>query len=147
MKILVSTMAMWLLMGAAPGAASHGEAPRDTVLRVERERLTATISRDVTLLKQLTTADLNYVHAGGQRQNQAQYLAYIQAGSVTLASYSIESETIKIVGDTAVTHGLFTYTTAATSDPARSGKTLFSAVYFRDGGHWRLHAWEATKAQ
>lgn len=144
MKAILPLFLALATVCAVQAKAAPAETDRDQLLRIERERLDATIRRDVDGLKRLTTDDLNYVHASGKRQNQAQYLAYIAGGGVMLASYSIQDETVRIVGDAAVTHGLFNYTTAASPEPARSGKTLFTAVYFRDRGQWRLHAWEAT---
>lgn len=125
----------------APAAAPVEQA----VLKIERQRLDATVARDLTALNRMTTADLNYVHASGLRQNKAQYLAYIAKGEVTLASYDIGKESVRVIGDVAVTHGLYTFATNASSPPVRTGKTLFTAVYVRDHGQWRLQAWEATK--
>lgn len=127
---------------ATPVCASDVE---QAVLRIEHQRLDATVSRDLPAIDRMTTGDLNYVHASGLRQNKAQYLAYIAKGEVTLASYDMTQEKVRVMGDVAVTHGLYTYATNASSPPVRTGKTLFTGVYVQEHGQWRLQAWEATK--
>ncbi|NOW47997.1 hypothetical protein FHW96_004181 [Novosphingobium sp. SG751A] len=145
MRHLAWRAAAFLPLLAITAPAPAAAPVEQTVLKIERQRLDATVARDLTALDRMTTADLNYVHAGGLRQNKAQYLAYIAKGEVTLASYDIGKESVRVIGDVAVTHGLYTFATNASSPPVRTGKTLFTAVYVRDHGQWRLQAWEATK--
>jgi ketosteroid isomerase-like protein len=143
-KSLSMALAAAFLVAGGPVAAAKHDA-RSEVLALERARLDATIKHDAAALRLMTTDDLTYVHASGIRQSKAQYIAYVQAGGVTFGSYGIDDEQVDIRGAVAITHGVFRFTTDATVQPPRSGKTLFTAVYVRTAGHWQLSAWEATK--
>ena len=143
-KTLSAALATVLLLAGGLAPAARYDA-KSAVLAFERQRLDATIRHDATALRAMTTDDLTYVHASGVRQSKAQYIAYVQAGGVTFGSYTIADERVDIRGNVAVTHGVFRFTTDAAVQPPHSGSTLFTAVYVRTGGHWRLSAWEATK--
>ncbi len=138
----------WLALALGVASVTAGAATPsrdDAVLRVERERLDATLRHDTAALERMTTPDLTYVHASGLRQDRVQYLAYVKAGGVTFGSYSLDGVQVRRFGTVAVTHGVFNYTTDASAPPVRAGKTLYTGVYVLTGGAWRLEAWEATK--
>lgn len=110
------------------------------VLTFEIQRCDALVRRDMPALGAMLTDDATYVHASGLKQDKAQYLDYVAAGNVNYSSYRIHDTQVDIVGDAAVTHGLFDYVNGA----GKPGSMIYTAVYVRTGGHWRLSAWQAT---
>jgi ketosteroid isomerase-like protein len=144
-----------LLLGAtcAANAAALAQQPAQSaiapsaveqeVLVFERLRLDAVLKRDVRALAAMMADDVSYVHASGLKQNKEQYLAYVSAGNVTYTSYEIEHPVVQVLGDAAVTHGIFNYEIASHSI-ASHGSMLYTAVYVRTQGKWQLTSWEAT---
>lgn len=139
--------APWFLGAAAVLAtaclgppALAATATEQEVLTFEIQRCDAVMRRDRSALAAMLTDDATYVHASGLMQGKAEYIDYVAAGNVTYSSYRIHDTQIEVVGDAAVTHGVFDYVNGA----GKPGSMFYTAVYERRGGPWRLTAWQAT---
>jgi ketosteroid isomerase-like protein len=110
------------------------------VLSFEIRRCDTLMHRDVAALATMLTDDVTYVHASGLKQGKADYLDYVAAGNVNYQSYRIHDTQVQVMGDAAVTHGLFDYINGA----GKPGSMFYTAVYVRNAGQWRLAAWQST---
>lgn len=110
------------------------------VLAFEIRRCDALMHRDMPTLAAMLTDDLTYVHASGLKQGKAEYLDYVAAGNVNYQSYRIHDTQVEVMGDAAVTHGLFDYINGV----GKPGSMFYTGVYVRSGGQWRLTAWQST---
>jgi ketosteroid isomerase-like protein len=146
MGLLCAAMGAGVVTAAADEPLRQALVPsavEQEVLSFEKRRCDAVLKRDVHTLADMMADDVTYVHASGLKQNKEQYLAYVAAGGVTYTSYQIEHPVVHVLGDAAVTHGVFAYEIGSKS-PVSRGEMLYTAVYVRTRGKWQLASWEAT---
>lgn len=119
-------------------------APADDVLRAERERVAALVADDFAALDRLLSPALNYGHSSGVAETKAEYLDALRSGRLKYKSLEHSSPSVRIHGDTAIMQG--TSKVRAVSGGVESTVNLrFLLVYIRDGGQWRLAAWQSTR--
>ena len=124
--------------GLPPAVA--GTPAEQEVLSFEKQRCDAVLHRDIAALRTMLTDDLTYVHASGLKQTKPQYLDYVEAGTVTYTSYSIDTPEIHLSDVAAVTHGVFRYINGS----GAPGSMFYTAFYVRTNAGWKLSAWQAT---
>lgn len=113
------------------------------VLKVEQERDHALQDRDVQTLDRIYTDQLVFVNTRGQRFTKAQRLADLGAGKVEYFSYRQGGFDYHVYGNTVVMTGK---TSSVVKFQGRVNRIprLFTNVYIRIGGQWRLVAHHAT---
>ena len=113
------------------------------VLKVEQSRDKALQERDVALLDKIYSDQLVFVNTRGQKFTKAQRLADLGAGKVEYFSYNQEGFSYHVYGDTVVMTGR---TSSVVKFQGRVNKIprLFTNIYVRTGGQWRLVAHQAT---
>ena len=113
------------------------------VLQVEQSRDQALQQRDVALLDKIYSDELVFVNTRGQKFTKAQRLADLGAGKVEYFSYNQEGFSYHVYGDTVVMTGR---TSSVVKFQGRVNKIprLFTNVYVKIGGQWRLVAHQAT---
>lgn len=115
----------------------------DEVLNVEQSRDKALQERDVAVLDRIYSDQLVFVNTRGQKFTKAQRLADLGAGKVEYFSYNQEGFSYHVYGDTVVMTGR---TSSVVKFQGRVNKIprLFTNVYVKTGGQWRLVAHQAT---
>jgi ketosteroid isomerase-like protein len=113
------------------------------VLKVEQSRDKALQERDVALLDQIYSDQLVFINTRGQKFTKAQRLADLGAGKVEYFSYNQEGFSYHVYGDTVVMTGR---TSSVVKFQGRVNKIprLFTNIYVKSGGQWRLVAHQAT---
>jgi ketosteroid isomerase-like protein len=113
------------------------------VLKVEQSRDKALQEHDVALLDKIYSDQLVFVNTRGQKFTKAQRLADLGAGKVEYFSYNQEGFSYHVYGDTVVMTGR---TSSVVKFQGRVNKIprLFTNIYVRTGGQWRLVAHQAT---
>jgi ketosteroid isomerase-like protein len=113
------------------------------VLKVEQSRDKALQERDVALLDKIYSDQLVFVNTRGQKFTKAQRLADLGAGKVEYFSYNQEGFSYHVYGDTVVMTGR---TSSIVKFQGRVNKIprLFTNIYIKAGGEWRLVAHQAT---
>jgi uncharacterized protein (TIGR02246 family) len=141
--ILLALLLPALAGGQAPAAPPATDA--ETAVRaVNDQRFLAMVKGDVAALERLLADDLTYTHSNGTVETKQQFLASITAK--TLEYRAIEAEDVKVSlhGDTAILTG------RAAVKVVNGGREMdlslrFTAVYIREGGQWKLAAWQSTR--
>jgi ketosteroid isomerase-like protein len=143
----VLPFALLLLGGAAapaqPDAAS--EAAQE-VLRAEALRLRASVDADVGALRALLAEELRFVHANGLAATRAALLDDLASGRVDYVSARPRSVEARVYGEAAVVTGTSLLEVRAGAGPVQRLENLFTAVYARREGAWRLVAYQSTRA-
>jgi ketosteroid isomerase-like protein len=104
----------------------------------------AMIAKDIAALDKILADDVFYIHSPGFAENKAEYLAGVQKGLYDYAAITSRNVTIKVLGDTAIMHGIVDMQVSQTGKPRDLLHLLFTLVWVRDGA-WRLFLRQATR--
>ena len=101
----------------------------------------AAVKQDTTGLKRFLADDLQYAHAGGQRQNKDEYIAAVTNGPSRYESFTFSDLKIVLYGKAAVLTGFV--------DVKMVGQEVFRVrtlqVYTENGGGWQMSAHQSTR--
>jgi ketosteroid isomerase-like protein len=146
-RVLLLCAASFLLVCSLTAQVEQGDKPvlqtENEVLKVEQERDQALQQRDVAVLERIYSDQLVFVNTRGQKFTKAQRLADLGAGKVEYFSYNQEGYSYHVYGDTVVMTGR---TSSVVKFQGRVNKIprLFTNIYVKTGGLWRLAAHQAT---
>jgi uncharacterized protein (TIGR02246 family) len=126
---------------AAPylAAQSSDEA---AVRAVEDRRIKALVEDDFATLEAIFADDLHYTHSSAVVDDKAAYMAALRSGKTKYETVDREPPRVRIYGDTALMTG-----TAVVGLRRRAEKLplRYTLVYVRQGGQWRMAAWQSTR--
>lgn len=146
-RVLLLCAANFLLVCSLAGQGEQGDKSvlqtENEVLKVEQARDQALQQRDVAVLDRIYSDQLVFVNTRGQKFTKAQRLADLGAGKVEYFSYNQEGYDYHVYGDTVVMTGR---TSSVVKFQGRVNKIprLFTNIYVKTGGQWRLVAHQAT---
>jgi ketosteroid isomerase-like protein len=133
--------AVLLAMVVRAGAEETAEA---AVLKREEARLQAMVKVDLAALEDVLADDLTYIHASGDADTKREFIDSIRSGRLKYKQLDREGVAVRVYGDAAVVTGRGHF-------QVRSGENdldvrlLFTDVYVRRGGKWRMVAWQSTR--
>lgn len=104
----------------------------------------AMIAKDIAALDTILADDVRYIHSPGFAENKAEYLAGVKKGRYDYAAIKSRNVTVKVLGDTAIMHGIVEMKVSETGKPRDLLHLLFTLVWIRDGA-WRLFLRQATR--
>ncbi|MBN8683810.1 MAG: nuclear transport factor 2 family protein [Chitinophagales bacterium] len=117
---------------------------QNPVLDSELKRFEAMIARDTNRLRNFLTSDMIYVHSNGLEESRAQHLRNIAAGKIIYEAMNRESFKYVRYGRTAIVNGQIQVKGKLNQSPFEV-KLLYTAVYRKRKGEWRLLRWQSTK--
>jgi ketosteroid isomerase-like protein len=127
--------------------ARQPSAPPETapVLAAEDARFAAMVAADAEAMRGSFAEDLAYVHSTGRVVNRAQLIDEILDGKLLYRSIKPSERQVDVMGpDAAVVRGLARIEASADGKPAEF-QARYLAIYSRDGGTWRLRAWQSLR--
>jgi len=135
------------ILGCAFAADKPADSARSEVLAVERARVAASVSHDVAVLDRILRDDLSYVHASGRIDTKKSLVDAIRSDELHYIAWTEKEIHVRLNRDTAIVDGGYgvKVINRKVSPEIADSDVLFLAVYVRDGGHWRLMAWQTTK--
>jgi len=99
------------------------------------------IKQDAAMLQRFLADDLQYAHAGGQKQTKDQYIAAVLKGPPRYESFTFSDLNIRFYGKTAVLTGY--------CDVKMIGRDSFRVrtlqVYTESNGQWQMAAHQSTR--
>lgn len=136
-------LAMATILAASP-AFAQGSTPAPDLARAWRDYDQATMRSDVAALAALVTDDYMLVNSDTSVQDKSSYLADFRVPGFRIDPYVIEQPFQRIIGDAALTGGLFQL--GWTQDGRRQSRRLRVVhVWTRQAGRWRIAYTQLTR--
>jgi len=104
----------------------------------------AMIGKDIAALDKILADDVCYIHSPGFAESKSEYLAGVKKGLYDYEAITSRNVTMKLLGDTAIMHGIAEMKVSETGKPRDLLNLLFTLVWIRDGA-WRLLLRQATR--
>ncbi len=99
------------------------------------------VRQDRAALERFLAEDLQYAHAGGQRQTKAEYIAAVTKGAARYESFVFSDVTVRVSGKAAWLTGFV--------DVKLVGQESFRVrtmqVYVKNEGQWQMAAHQSTR--
>lgn len=126
-----------------PATAQSSDA--DAVSQATASLMKAMVAASATDLERVTLPQLSYGHAGGQVQNQREFIAGATSGRVVFRDIKVSRPVLLIDGDIALDRHLATYHVEIGGKTSTTDVEILHVWRKRDG-QWRLFARQAFKA-
>lgn len=136
------TVAALLVAALALPARAHAQSAEQAVRQVEDRRIKALVDDDVATLEAIFADDLTYTHSSAAVDTKASYIAALRSGKTKYESVDRQPSTVRVYGDVAVMTG-----EALVGLRGRAEKLAlrYTLVYVKQGGQWRMVAWQSTR--
>lgn len=140
------TLRLAALAAVLLAAAAHparAQSPDEAAVRaVEDRRIKALVDDDFATLEAIFADDLHYTHSSTVVDDKASFMAALRTGKTKYETIDREPARVRIYGDTALMTG-----TAVVGLRGRAEKLSlrYTLVYVRQGGQWRMVAWQSTR--
>lgn len=150
MKYFLATLTLMLLIPAAAPLLVYAKETLSSdkaiaeVKEVERQRVQSLLRNDLTSLERFLADDLTYTHSSGLVDNKEQFLASLRAGAVRYEMMEHEEVQARAYGETIVLTGRSKVKVKVRGE-ALNLALRFTLVYARQGGQWRMAAWQSTR--
>jgi ketosteroid isomerase-like protein len=122
-------------------SAAFAADPADLVREAANGWTQAAVKQDAAALQRYMADDLQYAHAGGQKQDKEQYIAAVTKGPAHYESFTFSDLKIMLYGKAAVLTG-FVDVKMVGQEPFRV-RTL--QVYTENNGQWQMSAHQSTR--
>src|SRR5580693_424515 len=120
--------------------AGNGE----TVIELDKKRMTAMAQKDYASLNDLLADDLVYTHSSARLDTKRSLIGNMQSGSTVYTSVVPSNVKAQDLGDTVVLTGECKISVNAGGRPNSFG-VRFTDVYANKGGKWQMVTWQSTK--
>jgi ketosteroid isomerase-like protein len=138
-----------LLALAAPALADTKPlppGPEGEILRTEARRCEAIVAADVPALQEILGEELRFVHSNGTVEAKYVFIAALESGRLDYVSVRTRDTAVHVYGDAGVVQGTAVLEVRAAGGPIQKLLNLFTAVYAKRDGAWRLVAYQSTRA-
>jgi ketosteroid isomerase-like protein len=116
----------------------------ETVIALDRKRMTAMAEQDIATLNELIADDLVYTHSSARLDTKQSLIGNMQSGSTVYTSVVPSDVKAQDLGDTVVLTGSCRISVNA-GGRANSFGVRFTDVYARRGGSWQMVTWQSTR--
>jgi ketosteroid isomerase-like protein len=132
----------FLLLNASVFA--QNEAVTKEILAVQQVRFNAMTGKDTLALRDLLTDDMMYIHSNAMVESKSQHLEAIISGKVIYEKMVPEATKVRHYGKIAIANG------KVNVKGQLNGNTfeivlLYTAVYRKDKGNWKLASWQSAR--
>lgn len=118
----------------------------DVIRQIEArdaQRTRATIAGDLDTLADVFADTLRYVHASASVDDKAKYLDNLRGGFYKYTGFTDLAREFQVHGETVLVHGDVRIEVTVKGTP-KVVMSRYLAVWLRQGGVWRLGAWQST---
>jgi ketosteroid isomerase-like protein len=115
-----------------------------TVIDLDKKRMTATANKDIDTLNQLIGDDLIYTHSSARMDTKQSLIGAMQSGSTVYTSMVPSDVVAQDLGDTVVLTGVAAISVMSGGKP-NSFKVRFIDVYAKRPSGWQMVTWQSTR--
>jgi len=115
-----------------------------TVIDLDKKRMTAMAQKDLATLNDLISNDLVYTHSSARLDTKQSLIGNMESGSTVYTS--VVPSDVKAVdcGDTVILTGSCRISVMSGGKPNSFG-VRFTDVWANKGGKWQMVAWQSTR--
>ena len=115
-----------------------------TIIDLDKKRMTAMAQKDIATLNELLSDDLVYTHSSARLDTKASLIGAMESGGTVYTSVVPSDVKAQDFGDTVVLTGSCRISVNSAGRPNSFG-VRFTDVYANKGGQWQMVAWQSTK--
>jgi len=116
----------------------------DTVIELDRKRMTAMAQKDIATLNELIADDLVYTHSSARLDTKQSLIGNMESGSTVYTSVVPSDVKAQDLGDSVVLTGSCRISVNSGGN-AMSFGVRFTDVYARRSGKWQMVTWQSTR--
>ena len=115
-----------------------------TIIDLDRQRMTAMAQKDVARLNDVLADDLIYTHSSARIDTKQSLIGAMQSGATVYNSVEPSEVKAQDLGDAVVLTGVARIQVTSNGKPNAFG-VRFTDVYARRGGRWQMVTWQSTR--
>jgi ketosteroid isomerase-like protein len=115
-----------------------------TIIDLDKKRMTAMAQRDIATLNALLSDDLVYTHSTARLDTKQSLIGNMESGSTVYTAVEPADVKAQDLGDTVVLTGACRISVLSQGRP-NSFTVRFTDVYANKGGNWQMVAWQSTR--
>jgi len=115
-----------------------------TIIELDRKRMTAMAEKDVAALKNMLCKGLIYTHSSGRQDTKQSLIEGMESGSTVYTSVVPSEVKAQDLGNAVVLTGVAAISVNSKGKP-NSFRVRFTDVYENQNGTWRMVTWQSTK--
>ena len=116
----------------------------DTVIELDRKRMTAMAQKDIATLNELISDDLVYTHSSARLDTKQSLIGNMESGSTVYTSVVPSDVKAQDLGDSVVLTGSCRISVNSGGNAMNFG-VRFTDVYARRNGKWQMVTWQSTR--
>ena len=115
-----------------------------TIIDLDRKRMTAMAQKDIATLNELLSDDLVYTHSSARLDTKQSLIGAMESGGTVYTSVVPSDVKAQDLGDTVVLTGSCRISVNSGGRPNSFG-VRFTDVYANKGGRWQMVTWQSTR--
>jgi ketosteroid isomerase-like protein len=115
-----------------------------TVIELDRKRMTATVEKDIATLNALIADDLIYTHSSARVDTKQSLIGAMQSGATVYTALEPSDVVAQDLGDAVVLTGVAAISVLAGGKP-NSFRVRFIDVYAKRANGWQMVTWQSTR--
>ena len=131
-------------LSAVLTTAAFADNAERAVLQMEEARVHAMLAGNLPALSEFLSADLTYVHSGGQLETRSEFIERLKTGKLRYRRFDRQEVRARVYGKTAVVTGRAHVEVDADGGP-NAFEIRFLDVWVRQNGRWQMVAWQSTR--
>jgi ketosteroid isomerase-like protein len=115
-----------------------------TIIELDKKRMTATAVKDLATLDKLIADDLIYTHSSARMDTKKTLIGAMESGSTVYTSMVPSDVVAQDLGDTVVLTGVAAISVMSGGKP-NSFRVRFIDVYAKRPAGWQMVTWQSTR--
>jgi len=117
---------------------------RQTIIDLDKKRMTAMANKDIATLSALLSDDLVYTHSSARLDTKQSLIGNMESGATVYTAVEPFDVKAQDLGDAVVLTGSCRISVMAQGRPNRFS-VRFTDVYTNKGGQWQMVTWQSTR--